>query len=67
MNRKHKYSCMGPKCPCIYPDMPHKTFEFVSFKERSPLDRRHIKTKLISIDKNFIIKLKYTARPPLYI
>lgn len=31
--------CMGPKCPCIYPPMPHKKMNFISFRERSPIDR----------------------------
>jgi hypothetical protein len=56
--------CMGPKCPCIYPPMPHKDMKYITFRERSPIDRVLIKSKLNEISKTLLKKLKYTSRPP---
>lgn len=55
---------MGPKCPCIYPPMPHKEMKYVTFRERSPIDRVLIKNKINEISKTLLNKLKYTSRPP---
>lgn len=35
--------CLGPKCPCIYPKVKHIQMPYVSFRERSLIDRVSIK------------------------
>lgn len=50
---------MGPKCPCIYPPQPHKTLKYISFRERSPIDRNLIRNKLTNISKPLLTKIKY--------
>ncbi|CAD8044771.1 unnamed protein product [Paramecium primaurelia] len=54
---------MGPKCPCIYPPLPHKTLKYISFRERSPIDRNLIRNKLTNISKPLLTKIKYQSRP----
>ncbi|CAD8061138.1 unnamed protein product [Paramecium sonneborni] len=54
---------MGPKCPCIYPPQPHKTLKYISFRERSPIDRSLIRNKLTNISKPLLTKIKYQTRP----
>ena len=51
--------CMGPKCPCIYPPLPHKSLKYISFRERSPIDRNLIRNKLTNISKPLLTKIKY--------
>lgn len=58
INKNLLQMCMGPKCPCIYPPIPHKTLKYISFRKRSPIFRNLNRNDVAKGNLSKIVKLE---------